>query len=105
VIIKAAAGGGGKGMRICPWSAGLREAVEAAQREARNAFGDDSVYLEKYISNPRHIEFQVLADNHGDCIMFLNGSARFSGGTRRSLRRRHRWRYRRNCAPAWEPMP
>ncbi len=68
VIIKAAAGGGGKGMRIVNEPAGLKDAVEAAQREARNAFGDDSVYLEKYISNPRHIEFQVLADNHGDCI-------------------------------------
>jgi len=68
VIIKAAAGGGGKGMRIVNSPAGLKDAVEAAQREARNAFGDDSVYLEKYISNPRHIEFQVLADHHGDCI-------------------------------------
>ena len=68
VIIKAAAGGGGKGMRIVNGPTELKDAVEAAQREAKNAFGDDSVYLEKYISNPRHVEFQVLADNHGDCI-------------------------------------
>jgi acetyl-CoA carboxylase biotin carboxylase subunit len=68
VMIKAAAGGGGKGMRVVHRSEDLREAVEAAQREALNAFNDDTVYLEKYISNPRHIEFQVIADSHGNCV-------------------------------------
>ena len=68
VIIKAAAGGGGKGMRIVHESSGLRDALEAAQREALNAFNDDSVYLEKYIANSRHVEFQVLADSHGNCV-------------------------------------
>ena len=68
VIVKAAAGGGGKGMRIVHESSGLEAALEAARREALNAFNDDSVYLEKYIANARHVEFQILADRHGDCV-------------------------------------
>jgi acetyl-CoA carboxylase biotin carboxylase subunit len=66
VMIKAAAGGGGKGMRVVHDADGLEEALDAARREARNAFDDDTVYLEKYIVNPRHIEFQVIADTHGN---------------------------------------
>ncbi len=68
VMIKAAAGGGGKGMRIVHDDNQLVDAIEAARREAKNAFDDDTVYLEKYIVNPRHIEFQVLADQHGNTI-------------------------------------
>jgi acetyl-CoA carboxylase biotin carboxylase subunit len=68
VIIKAAAGGGGKGMRVVTEPSQLEAALEAARREAKGAFGDDTVYLEKYIANPRHVEFQVLADSKGDCI-------------------------------------
>ncbi len=66
VMIKAAAGGGGKGMRVVHDADGLEEALDAARREAKNAFDDDTVYLEKYIVNPRHIEFQVIADTHGN---------------------------------------
>ncbi|HOZ07012.1 MAG TPA: acetyl-CoA carboxylase biotin carboxylase subunit [candidate division Zixibacteria bacterium] len=68
VIIKAAAGGGGKGMRVVHRPEDLKDAIEAARREAGNAFGDDTVYLEKYIVNPRHIEFQVLGDRHGTTV-------------------------------------
>lgn len=68
VMIKAAAGGGGKGMRVVYNADELPAALEAAQREAKNAFDDDTVYLEKYIVNPRHIEFQVMADTHGNTV-------------------------------------
>ena len=68
VMIKAAAGGGGKGMRVVHQPDDLIEAIEAAQREAKNAFDDDTVYLEKYIVNPRHIEFQIMADTHGKTV-------------------------------------
>ncbi|UCD64948.1 MAG: acetyl-CoA carboxylase biotin carboxylase subunit [Candidatus Zixiibacteriota bacterium] len=68
VIIKAAAGGGGKGMRIVESRDQLGPSLEAARRESLNAFNDDTVYLEKYIVNPRHVEFQVLADHHGKTV-------------------------------------
>ena len=68
VMIKAAAGGGGKGMRIASGPGDLREGLERAQSEARSSFGDDRVFLEKYITEPRHIEIQVLADRHGNTI-------------------------------------
>ncbi len=66
VLIKASAGGGGKGMRLVNSPGELGEALEAAQREAKNAFDDDRVFLEKYIVRPRHIEFQIVGDKHGN---------------------------------------
>jgi acetyl-CoA carboxylase biotin carboxylase subunit len=68
VLLKAAAGGGGKGMRIVRESSEIAGALASAQREAKNAFGDDAVYVEKYIEGPRHVEIQVLADQYGNCI-------------------------------------
>jgi acetyl-CoA carboxylase, biotin carboxylase subunit len=68
VIVKAAAGGGGKGMRIVSSAAELPGALEIAQNEALAAFGSGEVYVEKYISEARHIEFQVLADHHGNVV-------------------------------------
>ncbi len=68
VMIKASAGGGGKGMRVIQSPGDLEKGVEAGMREAKSAFGDESVYLEKYIEEPRHVEFQVLADNHGKVV-------------------------------------
>ncbi|MFL5925851.1 MAG: acetyl/propionyl/methylcrotonyl-CoA carboxylase subunit alpha [Gaiellaceae bacterium] len=65
LIVKAAAGGGGRGMRVVRAAGHLHEAVEAARREARSAFGDDTVYLERYLERPRHVEIQLLADGHG----------------------------------------
>lgn len=68
VMIKASAGGGGKGMRLVRKEDELVEAVRAAKSEALSAFGNDSVYVEKYIESPHHIEFQILADQHGNVI-------------------------------------
>jgi acetyl-CoA carboxylase, biotin carboxylase subunit len=68
VIIKAAAGGGGRGMRVAHNEANLRTSFKSAQTEADNAFKDSTVYIEKYIEQPRHVEVQVLADHHGNVI-------------------------------------
>jgi len=68
VLIKAAGGGGGKGMRIIRSSQELIPSLESSMRESKSAFGDDSVYLEKFIEEPRHVEIQVLADNYGNAI-------------------------------------
>ncbi|MFX3675625.1 MAG: ATP-grasp domain-containing protein [bacterium] len=66
VLVKASAGGGGKGMRVVASSGEFLEALAAAKREAMNAFGDERVLIEKYIQNPRHIEIQVMSDQHGN---------------------------------------
>ncbi len=68
VMIKASAGGGGKGMRIANSRAEVREGFERAASEAKSSFGDDRMFVEKFIVDPRHIEIQVLADAHGNCI-------------------------------------
>ena len=81
VLIKAAAGGGGRGMKVANSEAELEEAWTVARTEARTAFGDDSVYLEKYLDRPRHIELQIMADSHGNVVHF--------GERDCSLQRRH----------------
>jgi acetyl-CoA carboxylase biotin carboxylase subunit len=68
VLVKASAGGGGKGMRVVNSPADLPKALAGARREALSAFGDDTIYLEKLITRARHIEIQILADSHGNCI-------------------------------------
>lgn len=68
VIVKASSGGGGKGMRIVERSGDFEENFNMAQRESVNAFADDTMYIEKYIQSPRHIEFQILADKHGNVV-------------------------------------
>lgn len=81
IIVKAAAGGGGKGMRIVNSQAQLQEAVEAAQREAKSSFGDATVYLEKYLAQPRHIEVQIIADSFGHTVHLFEREC--------SIQRRH----------------
>jgi acetyl-CoA carboxylase biotin carboxylase subunit len=68
VIIKAFGGGGGRGMRVVHAEASLTNAITVTQAEARAAFGNETVYMEKFLETPRHVEFQVLADNHGNAI-------------------------------------
>ncbi|RBM16508.1 acetyl/propionyl-CoA carboxylase subunit alpha [Prauserella sp. PE36] len=81
VLLKPSAGGGGKGMRLVTEPGELAEAVESAQREARGAFGDDRLLVERFVESPRHIEIQVLADAHGNVIHL--------GERECSLQRRH----------------
>ena len=68
VMIKASAGGGGKGMRLAHSQAALKEALNMAKMEAKAAFGNDEIYVEKYIEEPRHIEIQILGDEHGNIV-------------------------------------
>lgn len=68
VILKASAGGGGRGIRIAYSKEELEKSYDIVKQEAKISFGDDSIYLEKFIENPRHVEIQILADEHGNCI-------------------------------------
>jgi len=81
VMIKASAGGGGKGMRVAHNDIQVREGFKSAKNEARSSFADDRVFIEKYIVEPRHIEIQVLADSHGNCV--------YLGERECSIQRRH----------------
>jgi 3-methylcrotonyl-CoA carboxylase alpha subunit len=81
VLIKASAGGGGKGMRIVEREGDLAEAIAGAQREAKSSFGDDRLLVEKYLQKPRHIEIQVFADKHGNAVYLFERDC--------SLQRRH----------------
>ena len=92
VMIKASAGGGGKGMRIARATAELREGFERAAAEAASAFGDDRLFIEKYIDNPRHIEIQVLGDKHGNVVHL--------GERECSIQRRHQKLIEESPSPA-----
>jgi acetyl-CoA carboxylase biotin carboxylase subunit len=95
VLLKAAAGGGGKGMRVVKSEAEMANALDAARRESKNAFGDDAVYIEKFIEGPRHVEIQVLADAHGNVISL--------GERECSVQRRHQKMIEEAPSPAVSP--
>ena len=95
VLIKAAAGGGGKGMRVVQTHAEIREACLSAASEAASAFGNGSIYLEKYLARPRHIEFQILADCYGNVVHLLEREC--------SIQRRHQKIIEETPSPAMTP--
>ncbi len=95
VMLKAAAGGGGKGMRLIHRAEELKSALEAAQSEAQRSFGDSEVYLEKAILNPRHIEMQVLADEYGNTV--------YLGERECSIQRRHQKVLEESPSPIVDP--
>ncbi len=95
VMLKAAAGGGGKGMRLVQAAEGLERAWEAARSEAQNSFGDDTVYLEKAILDPRHVEVQILTDQHGNAVHLFERDC--------SIQRRHQKVIEETPCPVLEP--
>ncbi len=95
VLVKAAAGGGGRGMKVARTEADLIDAIATAKTEAKAAFGDDAVYLEKYLQKPRHIEIQVLGDGKGRAIHL--------GERDCSLQRRHQKVWEESPSPALNP--
>jgi acetyl-CoA carboxylase, biotin carboxylase subunit len=92
VLVKAAAGGGGRGMKVARSAADLSDTIATAKAEAKAAFGDDAVYLEKYLEKPRHIEFQILGDGQGSAIHL--------GERDCSLQRRHQKIWEEGPSPA-----
>ena len=95
VIIKAAGGGGGRGMRVVHVEAALKAAIQLTKTEALAAFQNDTVYLEKFLEHPRHIEFQVMADNFGNCV--------YLGERDYSMQRRHQKVIEESPAPGISP--
>ncbi len=95
VMIKAAAGGGGKGMRLCAREEDFAAFLKQARGEARSAFADDTVYLEKCIVRPRHVEFQILADARGNCVHLFEREC--------SIQRRHQKLVEESPSPALTP--
>jgi acetyl-CoA carboxylase biotin carboxylase subunit len=95
LLVKAAAGGGGKGMRIVKSENTLLESIESAKRESKSSFGNDTVFLERYLEKPRHIEFQILGDEHGNIIHLFEREC--------SIQRRHQKIIEESPSPVMTP--
>jgi propionyl-CoA carboxylase alpha chain len=89
VMLKASAGGGGKGMRVAWNEAECRDGFDKATNEARSSFGDTRIFIEKYIQQPRHIEIQVMADSHGSVVYLGERECSIQRRHQMSLKRRH----------------
>src|SRR5919198_2965029 len=96
LLLKAAAGGGGRGMRVVRSRAELDDAMEAARREAKAAFGDDRVFAERYVERPRHVEIQLLGDEHGNVVSL--------GERECSIQRRHQKVLEESPSAALDPQ-
>jgi acetyl-CoA carboxylase biotin carboxylase subunit len=95
VLLKASAGGGGKGMRVVREDKNLEDMVESAKREAKSAFGDDTMLIEKYVDMPRHVEVQILGDSHGNLVHLFEREC--------SIQRRHQKIIEESPSPALTP--
>lgn len=108
VIIKASGGGGGRGMRVVHAEASLKAAIETTKSEAKAAFSNDQVYMEKFLENPRHVEIQVLADGQATPSTWVSATARCSAATRRWWKKHRHRASATKCASrsaryAWRP--
>jgi acetyl-CoA carboxylase biotin carboxylase subunit len=96
VMLKAAAGGGGKGMRLVSNEGEIRAAARAARSEAKSSFGDDRIYVERFVDSPRHVEVQVLGDTHGEIVHVYEREC--------SIQRRHQKVVEESPSPALDPQ-
>ena len=96
ILIKAAAGGGGKGMRIVEKESELKDSIVSAKREALSGFGDDRIFIERYVEKSRHIEIQILGDEHGNVVHL--------GERECSIQRRHQKIIEESPSPRIDPF-
>ena len=102
VLVKASAGGGGRGMRVVESPAELDAAVAGARREAGAAFGDDTLFLERWVTSARHVEIQILGDQHGNVVHLFERECSIQRRHQKIIEKLHRRPWMRRCASEWE---